>query len=80
VKEQEMLNRSGTDIFVSFSSRFREVSLPDPGSVHDDGLTKEHEQLITFLNIFIEMTYFSNSTQEFSILASNVNYLILINL
>ena len=75
-----MLNRSGTDIFVSFSSRFREVSLPDPGSVHDDGLTKEHEQPITFFNIFIEMTYFSNLTQEFSILASNVNYLILINL
>ena len=41
VNEQAVLNRSGTDIFVSFSSRFKEVSLPDPGTVHDDGLTKE---------------------------------------
>ena len=73
-----MLNRSGTDIFVSFSSRFREVSLPDPGSVHDDGLTMEHKQLITFLNIFIEKTYFTNSSQEVAILASSVNFLILI--
>jgi len=40
-EEQDKLNRCGGDIFVSFSTKFRSIRLPEPGSVHDDGLTKD---------------------------------------
>ena len=46
VNEQSVLNRIGSDIFVNFSSKFKEVSLPEPGTLNDDGLTKV--QLIFF--------------------------------
>jgi len=41
VDEQAVLNRTGSEIFVSFSSRFKEVKLPQPGTINDDGLTKD---------------------------------------
>lgn len=42
VNEQATLNKTGTDIYVNFSSKFREVKMPDSGSAHDDGLTKDY--------------------------------------
>ena len=32
--------RAGTEIYVHYSTKFREVSLPQPGTNTDDGLTK----------------------------------------
>jgi len=39
--EQDKLNRVGTDIYVNFSSKFKEIRIPTPGSMYDDGLTKD---------------------------------------
>merc|ERR1712107_130861 len=36
IDEQGKLNRVGTDIYVNFSSKFREIKLPEPGSMYDD--------------------------------------------
>merc|ERR1719234_1438009 len=41
IEEQEKLNRVGTEIYVNFSSKFREIKLPEPGSLYDDGLSKD---------------------------------------
>jgi len=41
VNEQDKLNRVGTDIYVNFSSKFSEIRVPEPGSLFDDGLTKD---------------------------------------
>merc|ERR1719228_3137857 len=41
IEEQEKLNRVGTEIYVNFSSKFREIKLPEPGSMYDDGLSKD---------------------------------------
>merc|ERR1719210_2772024 len=41
IDEQGKLNRVGTDIYVNFSSKFREIKLPEPGSMYDDGLSKD---------------------------------------
>lgn len=41
IDEQDKLNRTGTEIYVNFSSKFKIIKLPDPGSVYDDGLTKD---------------------------------------
>jgi len=41
IDEQEKLNRVGTEIYVNFSSKFREIKLPEPGSMYDDGLSKD---------------------------------------
>ena len=40
--EQEKLNRVGTEIYVNFSSKFKEIKVPEPGSMYDDGLTKDY--------------------------------------
>jgi hypothetical protein len=41
IAEQEKLNRVGTEIYVNFSNKFREIRAPEPGSMYDDGLTKD---------------------------------------
>jgi len=41
IEEQESLNRVGNEIYVNFSSKFTEIRLPEPGSLYDDGLTKD---------------------------------------
>ena len=41
IGEQEKLNRVGTDIYVNFSSKFREIRMPEPGSRFDEGLAKD---------------------------------------
>lgn len=41
INEQDKLNRVGTEIYVNFSSKFREIKVPEPGSLYDDGLTKD---------------------------------------
>jgi len=41
ISEQEKLNRVGTEIYVNFSSKFKEIRVPEPGSMYDDGLTKD---------------------------------------
>eukprot|EP00092_Neocalanus_flemingeri_P000321 GFUD01000343.1.p1 GENE.GFUD01000343.1~~GFUD01000343.1.p1 ORF type:complete len:518 (+),score=179.07 GFUD01000343.1:61-1614(+) len=41
INEQEKLNRVGTEIYVNFSSKFREIKVPELGSMYDDGLTKD---------------------------------------
>ena len=41
IQEQDKLNRVGTDIYVNFSSKFTEIRMPEPGSVYDDGLSKD---------------------------------------
>ena len=40
--EQDKLNRVGTEIYVNFSSKFKEIKVPEPGSMYDDGLTKDY--------------------------------------
>jgi len=41
LNEQEKLNKVGTEIYVNFSSKFKEIKIPEPGSMYDDGLTKD---------------------------------------
>ena len=41
IEEQDSLNRVGTEIYVNYSAKFSEVKIPTPGSMHDDGLTKD---------------------------------------
>ena len=41
IQEQETLNRNGGDIYVNFSSKFSDIRMPEPGSMHDDGLSKD---------------------------------------
>ena len=41
IQEQGKLNRVGTDIYVNFSTKFKEIRIPEPGSLYDDGLTKD---------------------------------------
>jgi len=41
IEEQDSLNRVGTEIYVNYSSKFTEIRLPEPGSLYDDGLTKD---------------------------------------
>ena len=41
IQEQGKLNRVGTDIYVNYSSKFKEIRVPEPGSLYDDGLTKD---------------------------------------
>eukprot|EP00090_Calanus_glacialis_P013007 TRINITY_DN21628_c0_g1_i11.p1 TRINITY_DN21628_c0_g1~~TRINITY_DN21628_c0_g1_i11.p1 ORF type:complete len:508 (-),score=183.12 TRINITY_DN21628_c0_g1_i11:125-1648(-) len=40
--EQDKLNRVGTEIYVNFSSKFKEIKVQEPGSMYDDGLTKDY--------------------------------------
>ena len=49
IQEQEKLNRVGTDIYVNFSSKFKEIRIPEPGSLYDDGLTKDFTGQFTSL-------------------------------
>ena len=39
---QEVLNRAGTEIYVNFSSKFKEIRMPDPGTTFDDGMTRDY--------------------------------------
>ena len=41
IQQQEQLNRNGGDIYVNFSSKFADIRMPEPGSIHDDGLSKD---------------------------------------
>lgn len=41
IQQQEQLNRNGGDIYVNFSSKFMDIRMPEPGSMHDDGLSKD---------------------------------------
>ena len=41
IQQQEQLNRNGGDIYVNFSSKFADIRMPEPGSLHDDGLSKD---------------------------------------
>merc|ERR1719228_2607801 len=42
LNEQDRLNRVGTEIYVNFSSKFKEIKVHEPGSMFDDGLTKDY--------------------------------------
>ena len=41
VEEQDSLNRTGSEIYVNFSSNFSEITVPSPGSNYDNGLAKD---------------------------------------
>lgn len=42
INEQHKLNRVGTDIYVSLSTKFKEIKMPEPGSMYDNGLSKDY--------------------------------------
>jgi len=44
VNEQDQLNRFGSDIYVNYSNKFKEIMFPDPRSRDHDELTKDYTE------------------------------------